>query len=327
MIRVTRGGRRRLIVVAFGGNALVRQGEDGTQQQQMRHAGQLARSLVKILAKGHDLVLVHGNGPQVGNLLVQVEEAVTKVPPVSLDVCVAQTEGSIGYMLECALRNEMLVLGIDRELACLVTPVAVDPRDPALRNPTKPVGPFYTPYRAAYLRQKRRWRIEEDSGRGYRKVVPSPRPLRILNMSVLRGLLEQRCVVIAGGGGGVPVIEEPSGKLRGIEAVVDKDFTAALMGRDLHADLLLVLTDVDNVCLNYGKHNQQALTRLSLKESERYLRRGQFPPGSMGPKIEAAVEFVRSTGHDVIITSLRRCVSALSGRGGTRITARPEAGR
>ena len=314
-------GKRRRIVVAFGGNALVRQGEDGTQRQQIHHAEGLARSLVKILKKGHDLVLVHGNGPQVGNLLVQVEEAITKVPPVSLDLCVAQTGGSIGYMLERTLRNEMLAQGIDREVVCLLTQVVVDPRDPGLRNPTKPVGPFYTPYRAAWLRKVRHWRVVEDSGRGYRKVVASPRPIKVLNMGVIRTLLEHRHIVIAGGGGGVPVVEEPSGRLKGIEAVIDKDFTAAMIGRDLHADLLVVLTDVDNVCLNYGRSNQKALTRLTLKEAERHLRRGQFPPGSMGPKIEAAVQFTRSTGHDVIITSLRRCVSALSGRGGTRISA------
>lgn len=314
-------GKRRRIVVAFGGNALVRHGEDGTQRRQIHHAEGLARSLVKILKKGHDLVLVHGNGPQVGNLLVQVEEAITKVPPVSLDLCVAQTEGSIGYMLERTLRNEMLAQGIDREVVCLLTQVVVDPRDPGLRNPTKPVGPFYTPYRAAWLKKVRHWRVVEDSGRGYRKVVASPRPIKVLNMGVIRTLLEHRHIVIAGGGGGVPVIEEPSGRLKGIEAVIDKDFTAAMIARDLHADLLVVLTDVDNVCLNYGRKNQKALTRLTLKEAERHLRRGQFPPGSMGPKVEAAVQFTRSTGHDVIITSLRRCVSALSGRGGTRISA------
>ncbi|HEY3175589.1 MAG TPA: carbamate kinase [Candidatus Polarisedimenticolia bacterium] len=314
-------GRRKLVVVAFGGNALVRAGEDGTQRQQMQHAESLTRSLVKILKKGHDLALVHGNGPQVGHLLVQVEEAITKVPPLSLDVCVAQTEGSIGYLLERALRNEMLVEGIDREVVCLLTQVVVDPRDPGLRSPAKPVGPFYTAYRAAFLRKVRQWRIVEDSGRGYRKVVPSPRPLKIVNIGVIRALLQERHVVIAGGGGGVPVVEEPSGKLRGIEAVIDKDLTAAMMGRDLHADLLVVLTDVDNVCLNYGRKNERPLTRMSVKEAERHLRRGQFPPGSMGPKIEAAVQFARSTGHDVIITSLRRCVSALSGRGGTRISS------
>lgn len=319
---MTRGhAKHRRIVVAFGGNALVRHGEDGTQRRQIHHAEGLARSLVKILKKGHDLVLVHGNGPQVGNLLVQVEEAITKVPPVSLDLCVAQTGGSIGYMLERTLRNEMVLAGIDREVVCLLTQVVVDPHDPGLRNPTKPVGPFYTPYRAAFLKKVRHWRVVEDSGRGYRKVVPSPRPLKVLNMSVIRTLLEHHHVVIAGGGGGVPVVEEPSGRLRGIEAVIDKDLTAAMIARDVHADLFVVLTDVDNVCLNYGRRNQKALSRLTIKEAERHLRRGQFPPGSMGPKVEAAVQFARSTGHDVIITSLRRCVSALSGRGGTRISA------
>ncbi|HKY32163.1 MAG TPA: carbamate kinase [Candidatus Polarisedimenticolia bacterium] len=321
---MTRSQKRKLVVVAFGGNALVRRDEDGTQRQQIGHAQALARSLARVVAKGHDLVLVHGNGPQVGTLLVQVEEAVTKVPPLSLDVCVAQTEGSIGYLLETALRNALLAEGADREVVCLLTEVVVDPKDPALRAPTKPIGPFYTPYRAAHLRRQRRWDLVEDSGRGYRKVVPSPRPLKVLNMQVIRTLLQTHHVIIAGGGGGVPVIEEPSGRLRGIEAVIDKDLTAALIARDLRADLLLVLTDVDQVFLNYGRKNQRPLARMSSKEAERWLRKGQFPPGSMGPKVEAAIEFTRSSGHDVIITSLRRCVSAIGGRGGTRITARVE---
>ena len=317
-------GARKLVVVAFGGNALVRHDEDGTQRQQLRHATVLAQSLVRILKKGHDLVLVHGNGPQVGTLLIQVEEASIKVPPPSLDVCVAATEGSIGYMLETALRNEMMAEGIDREVVCLITPVVVDRKDPALRNPSKPIGPFYTPYRAALLRRTRRWNIVDDSGRGWRKVVASPRPQKVVNLPLLRSLLESHHVVIAGGGGGVPVIEDASGRLRGIEAVVDKDLTASLIARDLHADLLLVLTDVDQVWLNYGRKNQRPIQSMSFKEAERYLRRGQFPPGSMGPKVQAAIEFTRSTGHDVLITSLRRCVSAVMGRGGTRVTARVE---
>ncbi|MFQ5701254.1 MAG: carbamate kinase [Acidobacteriota bacterium] len=313
-------GGKKLAVIAFGGNALVRHGEDGTQDQQVRHAESLARSLVRVLGRGYDLLLVHGNGPQVGNLLARVEEAITKVPPLTLDVCVAQTEGGIGYLLERALRNQMITAGTDRQVVCLLTHVVVDPKDPALKRPSKPVGPFYTPYRAAYLRRARLWPIVEDAGRGYRKVVPSPRPLKVLNMPVIRVLLERGYIVIAGGGGGVPVIEEPSGKLRGIEAVIDKDLTAAVIARNLHADVFVILTDVDHVFLNYGRKNQKPIARMSPQEAENHLRRGQFPPGSMGPKIAAAVQFVRSTGHDVIITSVRRCASAFSGRGGTRIT-------
>ena len=308
-------------MVAFGGNALIRRGEDGTQAQQSRHAETLARSLVRVLKKGDELVLVHGNGPQVGNLLVQVEEAITKVPPIPLDVCVAQTEGGIGYLLERSLRNRMVAEGIDKEVVCLLTHVVMDAGDRALRTPTKPIGPFYTQYRAAHLRRSRRWHIVEDSGRGYRKVVPSPRPVKVLNISIIRSLVQAGHVVIAGGGGGVPVIEESSGRLKGIEAVIDKDLTAALLGRDLQADLLVVLTDEDHVFLNYGRKTQRTLARMTVKEAERHLRRGQFPPGSMGPKIQAAIEFSRATGREVIITSLRRCVSALAGRGGTRVTA------
>ncbi len=316
-----RAGARRRIVVGFGGNALVRSGEHGTQREQIGHADRLARSLAPVLRRGHDLLLVHGNGPQVGNLLVQIEEAVTKVPPLSLDVCVAQTEGSIGYFLERALRNRLTAEGIDREVVCLLTHVVVDGRDPALRHPSKPIGPFYTAYRAGWLRRVRKWSIVEDSGRGWRKVVASPRPRKVLNIPIIRRLLDDHHVVIAAGGGGVPVVEDAEGMLRGIEAVVDKDLTAAMLGRDLQADLLVSLTQVDQVFLNFGKKTQRAIARMTIKEAERYLRRGQFPAGSMGPKVEAAIEFSRSTGRDAIITSQRLCATAITGRAGTRITA------
>ena len=314
------GGRKR-IVVGFGGNALVPAGEHGTQKEQIGHAERLARALAPILRRGHDLLLVHGNGPQVGNLLVQIEEAVTKVPPVSLDVCVAQTEGSIGYFLERALRNRMTAEGIDREVVCLLTHVVVDSHDAAMRHPTKPIGPYYTSYRAGWLKRVRKWSIVEDSGRGWRKVVPSPRPRKILNIPIIRSVLDEHHVVIAGGGGGVPVVEDAAGMLRGIEAVVDKDLTAAMLGRDLQADLLVSLTQVDQVFLNFGKKTQKPITRMTIKEAERFLRRGQFPPGSMGPKVEASIEFSRSTGKDAIITSQRLCAAAIMGRAGTRITA------
>jgi carbamate kinase len=316
-----RGGARKRIVVGFGGNALVRAGEHGTQKEQIGHAERLARSLAPILRRGHDLLLVHGNGPQVGNLLVQIEEAVTKVPPVSLDVCVAQTEGSIGYFLERALRNRMTAEEIDREVVCLLTHVVVDSHDAAMRHPSKPIGPYYTAYRAGWLKRVRKWSIVEDSGRGWRKVVPSPRPRKILNIPIIRRVLDDHHVVIAAGGGGVPVVEDAAGMLKGIEAVVDKDLTAAMLGRDLQADLLVSLTQVDQVFLNFGRKTQKPIARMTVKEAERFLRRGQFPPGSMGPKVEASIEFSRSTGRDAIITSQRQCAAAIAGRAGTRITA------
>jgi carbamate kinase len=314
---------RKRAVLAFGGNALIRHGEDGDMRRQVRHAEALARFLVSVMRRGWDLAVVHGNGPQVGNLLIQVEEAVNKVPPTSVDVAVAQTGGSIGYLLSRALRNALLKAGIDRQVTCLVSEVVVDARDPANRAPSKPIGPFYTAYRAGFLMKTKKWAMVEDAGRGYRRVVPSPRPLRILGMQAVQDALGRGDVVIAGGGGGVPVVEDSSGQLKGFEAVIDKDFTASLMGIDLVADLLLILTDVDAVSLNYGKRNESTVPKMTIREAGRWLRYGQFPPGSMGPKIEAAIEFVSATRNPVLITSVHKALQALQEKAGTWITAPP----
>lgn len=316
-----RGRARKRAVLAFGGNALIRHGDDGSQKRQVGHAQSLARILVRILKRGYDLALVHGNGPQVGNLLIQGEEAVTKVPPSTIDVCVAKTEGSIGYMLSRTLRNELRKSGLHKDVVTLLTEVVVDARDPANREPSKPIGPFYTSFRAASLRKTHKWEMVEDAGRGYRRVVPSPRPLQILGMKAIRETLLSGDVVIAAGGGGIPVVEDAAGQLRGIEAVVDKDFTASLLATELVADALVILTDVDAVRLNYGKKNESILSNLTIREAARWLRYGQFPPGSMGPKIEAAIEFISATRNPVIITSLPKALQALQGKAGTWITA------
>jgi len=310
-------------VLAFGGNALIRHGEDGSQGRQISHAESLARLLVRIVKRGYDLVLVHGNGPQVGNLLIQVEEAITKVPPSSVDVCVAQTEGGIGYLLSRALRNELARSALNREVVCLLTEVVVDPKDPANKQPSKPIGPFYTPYRASFLMKSKKWEMVEDAGRGYRKVVPSPRPLKVLGMNVIRAALESGGIVIAGGGGGVPVVEDPSGRLHGLEAVIDKDFTASLIATELVADIFVILTDIDAVRLNFGKRNEALLPRMTIREAARWLRYGQFPPGSMGPKVEAAIEFISATRNPVLITSVQKALPALQGKAGTWIVAPP----
>ncbi len=314
---------RRRAVLAFGGNALIRHGEDGDQRRQVARADALARLLVRIVRSGYDLVLVHGNGPQVGNLLIQVEEAVNKVPPPSVDVCVAQTAGSIGYMLSRALRNALRKAGLDREVVCLISEVVVDAGDPANRQPSKPIGPFYAQHRAASLKRARRWDMVEDAGRGFRRVVPSPRPLKVLGVGTTREALERGCIVIAGGGGGVPVVEDASGRLQGFEAVIDKDFTASLMAVELVADLLVILTDVDAVRINFGKRNESVVSKMTIREAGRWLRYGQFPPGSMGPKVEAAIEFVAATRNPVIITSVPLALQALRGKAGTWITAPP----
>ena len=312
---------RRLIVVAFGGNALIHKGQEGTQWEQQENAQETARTLVPLVRDGHRLVLVHGNGPQVGNILIQVEEAVNKVPPLSLDVCVAASEGSIGHMLELALLNELRRERVRRQVVTLVTEVVVDQEDPGFGRPTKPIGPFYTRFRADFLIHKQGWNMVEDSGRGWRKVVPSPRPLEVVQMPVLKEAVAAGHLVIAAGGGGIPVYRAKGGVLKGVEAVIDKDYTASLVAAGIGADLLVILTGVDQVSLNFGRPDETRLRRLTLREARRHLEEGQFPDGSMGPKIRAGCEFVERTGGDVLITSAARLAQAVRGRAGTRIVA------
>jgi carbamate kinase len=315
---------RKLTVVAFGGNALIRRGEEGTQTEQIENSDRLARRLVPLVERGR-LLLVHGNGPQVGNILIQVEEAVTKVPPVSLDVCVAQSEGSIGYLLARSLMNALEKKKVRRQVICLITPILVDRADPGFRKPTKPIGPFYTKYRAEYLMKRQGWLMVEDSGRGYRKVVASPRPAKVLPLAAIRESLEHDWVVIAAGGGGIPVLRSEDGRLKGVEAVIDKDYTAGLLARDLEADRLVILTSVDQVYLNFGRPDQVRAQAFTVSEARHHMREGQFPEGSMGPKIEAAVHFVERTGREALITSPEKLTEALAGKGGTRVV--PDAAR
>jgi carbamate kinase len=309
------------MVIAFGGNALVLKGQEGTQWEQIENAQETARTLMPLLRDGHDLALVHGNGPQVGNILIQVEEAVTKVPPQSLDVCVAQSEGSIGYMLELALLNALRRVRLKRQVVTLVTEVIVDQEDAGFRRPTKPIGPFYPRFRADYLMHKQGWNMIEDAGRGWRKVVPSPRPLEVVQMPALKEAVESGHVVIAAGGGGIPVYRTEEGDLKGVEAVIDKDYTAALVATGLGADLLVGLTGVDQVSLNYGQKDERTLRRMTVSEAREHLEAGQFPEGSMGPKVRAGIEFVEAGRGEVVITSPGKLAAAVQGRAGTRIVA------
>lgn len=311
----------RLAVVAFGGNALLRPEDRGTQEEQIARAKQAARWLAEIVRHGYRLIVVHGNGPQVGNILVQAEEASTKIPPQSLDVAVAQTEGSIGFMLQQAIRNRLEAIGLSGEVATVLTEVQVDPNDIGFKRPTKPIGPFFTRYRAEALERDLGWTMREDSGRGWRHVVPSPRPLRILNIATIERMTEAAAVVIAAGGGGIPVVKGRDGQWRGVEAVIDKDFASSLLAAELKADLYIVLTGVERVAIDYGKPTQKWLERITVEEAEKYLAEGQFPAGSMGPKIEASVQFVRATGKQVLITDVEVLHEALDGKNGTLIVA------
>ena len=312
----------KLAVVAFGGNALLRSEDHGTQEEQIARAKQAARWLAEIVRDGYKLIVVHGNGPQVGNILVQAEEASTKIPPQSLDVCVAQTEGSIGFMLQQAIRNRLESIGLaGSEVATVLTEVEVDGTDPAFKKPTKPIGPFFTRYRAEALGRDLGWTMKEDSGRGWRHVVPSPRPLRILNLKTVARMLDAPAVVIAGGGGGIPVVKGRDGQWRGIEAVIDKDYASAKLATELDADLFVILTGVPKVALDFGKPTQRYVDRLTVAEAEKHMAEGQFPAGSMGPKIESALEFVKATGKQVLITDVDVLREALQGKDGTAIVA------
>ena len=311
---------QKLAVVAFGGNALLRREDRGTQEEQIARAKQAARWLAEIVRHGYKLIVVHGNGPQVGNILIQAEEASTKIPPQSLDVAVAQTEGSIGFMLQQAIRNRLESIGLKGDVATVLTEVEVDVNDVAFKRPTKPIGPFFTRYRAEALERDLGWTMREDSGRGWRHVVPSPRPLHILNVNTIARMVDTASVVMAAGGGGIPVVRGRDGQWRGIEAVIDKDFASALLAKELSADIFIILTGVAKVAIDFGKPTETQLDRMTIAEAEKHLAAGQFPVGSMGPKIEAAIQFVRAGGREVLITDVEHVREAISGNDGTVVT-------
>lgn len=309
----------KIALVAFGGNALLKETERGTQSEQLKNAERAARFLIQIVKKGYKLVIVHGNGPQVGNILIQMEEAVTKIPPFSLDICVAMSQGSMGYMLERSLRNQLRKDKINYEVLTLITEISVDPSDEAFRKPTKPIGPFFTKYRSSILQKEKKWVMIEDSGRGYRRVVPSPRPISIVNLEAIKKLIEQNYLVIACGGGGIPVYKNEQGIYEGIEAVIDKDYTSALLASEIKANLFIILTNVERVALNYGKSDQKWLNVVTVDEMKKYHQEKHFPPGSMGPKVESAIMYIERGGKEAIITSADKLKEALDGVSGTRI--------
>jgi len=313
--------KNKIALIAFGGNAILPENKRGLQTQQMKNAQKASRLMIHVIKKGYDLIIVHGNGPQVGNLLIQMEESVNKVPPFSLEVCDAMTQGSMGFMLEKAIINELRKNSIDKEVATLITQVVVDREDSAFSNPTKPVGPFYSKHRAVALKRQKKWNMTEDAGRGYRQVVPSPKPIDIVSKWVIRDLVHAGRIVIAAGGGGIPVIINGNGLFQGVEAVIDKDFTASLIAREVKAELFVILTNVPRVYLNYGQPDETPLSVISVDEAQKYLAQEHFPPGSMGPKIEAAIEYVRSGGNEVLITSANHLKASLINRSGTKVIA------
>ena len=298
-------------VIALGGNALTRPGERGTAAEQLANLRTALPALAPLLSDRH-VVLTHGNGPQVGNELRRHERAADEVPPLPLYLAVAQTQAEIGALIAAELRPLAR-----RPVTCLLTHVRVDPDDPAFERPTKPVGPFYAEARAEELRSERGWVVAEDAGRGYRRLVPSPRPLEIVELEAVRALIRSGAVTIACGGGGIPVVER-AGELRGVDAVIDKDRASALLALGLGAKRLVVLTDVPALMRGYGTSSEEEVRGLT--QAEAAALAPELAEGSMGPKVEACAEFVRATGGEALITSAAALADALAGRAGTRIS-------
>jgi len=310
-----------LTVVALGGNAILKPGQEGTARQQIENVNETMRQIGKMVLSGtYKIVVSHGNGPQVGNLMLQNEIAKEEVPSHPLDVCGAESQGFIGYMLAQSLDNVFNQNGRgDIPVATVLTQTLIDEDDPAFEDPSKPVGPFYTKEAAERLKDEKDYDMIEDAGRGYRRVVPSPEPEAIVEKEPIRQLLEAHTVVIAAGGGGIPVVREGD-KLVGREAVIDKDLASEQLAEDVGAEVLLILTDVESVYLNYDKPDQKALARMTVDEAKEYLEGGHFARGSMKPKVEAGIKFVESGGNKAVITSLDKVFEALEGETGTTIT-------
>jgi carbamate kinase len=309
----------RSVVVSLGGNAILPSNRAGTIGEQFLVTQKTLRGVVG-LVHDHRVVLTHGNGPIVGNILIRNEAARDQVPPMPLDVCGADSQGGIGYMIQQTLRNLLHEQGLDREVATIVTQIVVDPDDPAFRSPTKPIGPFYDEQQARELERTKGWKLVQDAGRGWRRVVPSPKPRRIVELPTIRSLHDAGHVVVASGGGGIPVVEASDGSLQGVEAVIDKDATAVVLAHALGAEILMTVTAIDRVAIDFGKPTQQWIDSMSLDQARRHLKDGQFPAGSMGPKIEAAIWFLEKGGKGVCVSSPGMIHEALQGRAGTWIT-------
>lgn len=311
--------KSKLIVIAIGGNSLIEDDKHVSVQSQYEAARKTAANIVRLVKAGHRVVLAHGNGPQVGFILLRSEYAKSILHTVPLDSCVADTQGAIGYQLQMALYNEFIKAGLEQPVATVVTQVEVDPYDPSFAKPTKPIGSFMSEHDAQQHRIKDGWDIVEDAGRGYRRVVASPKPVSIIELETIKTLVENGIIVIAAGGGGIPVIISKDGYLEGKEAVIDKDLAAALLSKQLKADIFIISTAVEKVCLNYKKPQQRFLDRITLDECVKYIEEGHFAPGSMLPKILAMTDFVRSTGNVGIITDPDHLYESLYGDKGTRI--------
>ena len=309
-----------ITVIAVGGNSLIRSKDRSSFADQLATTADTCRSIADVVETGHDVVVTHGNGPQVGFILIRSHLARNRLPEVPFDACNAQTQAEIGYMIQQSLGNEFKRRGIRKPVVTIVTQVVVDAADPAFSSPSKPVGPFYTKGEAAKLEKDLGWAMREDAGRGFRRLVPSPRPVEVIEKPEVECLLRSGAVVVACGGGGIPVIRQ-NGALSGVAAVIDKDLASSLLAGEIGAERLVISTAVPQVYVNYGRTNQQALESVSTRDLKEHLAAGQFPSGSMGPKIEAALDFLQRGGREVVITDPDHLAAAMAGKAGTHITA------
>ncbi len=312
---------KKLITVALGGNALLQYGQKGTFEEQLANARRTSKQLVELIRRGYDLVVTHGNGPQVGAILLQQEAGESQVPPMPLHACGAMSQGLIGYMIQQSLINELRAAGMDKPVATIVTQVLVDRNDEAFQNPTKFIGPWY-PEDAAKEKEKLGWVMKYDVGKGWRRVVPSPDPIAQVEIEAIKRMVDAGILVIASGGGGIPVVDES--ELEGVDAVIDKDLAGERLATSLGSDVYMILTDVEKVAINFKKPSQKFIDVMTLEEARAYYNEGHFPPGNMGPKVRAAMRFVERTGNIAIITSLDKVIEALEGKTGTRIIFKKE---
>ncbi len=311
--------KNKTAVVAIGGNALISDNAHVGIHDQSKAAAQTSRHMADMIAAGWNVVITHGSGPQVGFILRRSELAIDEVPPVPMDYAAADLQGAIGFMFQRALTNEMRARGINRSPIAVVTQVLVDRGDPAFAAPSKPIGSHMDEATAHRHAAEHGWDIREEPGRGWRRIVASPSPRAIVDIKAIRHLVEAGFIVICCGGGGIPVYEDVNGELHGIEAVIDKDFTSGLLASGLDAELLLITTEVEKVAINFGKPNQRWLDRMTVSEARAYLKDGQFPPGSMGPKIEAVLEFLERGGRSALITNPANVAQAFDGKTGTHM--------
>ena len=309
----------KVAVVAVGGNSILKPGQKGTIAEQWEAAQETSEHIAGMIEKGYDVVVTHGNGPQVGNILLRAELSSAVLPPLPLDVCGADSQGALGYMIQQLLGNILKDRGINKEVVTVVTQVAVKEDDPAFKNPTKPIGPFYDKEKAMKYKEEEGWDVVEDAGRGYRRVVASPIPVEIVEEAAIKTLINAGFIIVGAGGGGIPVVKRADGTYKGVAAVIDKDFASSLLASNIKADLFMISTAVEKVYINFNKPDQKGLDTITATEAKKYLDEGHFAKGSMAPKIQAILGFLERGGTEAIITSPEKIEEALEGKTGTRI--------